>query len=168
LTRRDPGVARRLDDLGATAYKRPTLENCMDLRRVRRPLATWLLAFAALGCGSDRFIVVGTARAPSTSGYVIVKGSSGSGVKLVVHMAHLHPVDSLDPALHAYVVWFEEGKTAPVRAGALHYLPDDRVGELEAISPFRKFVVKITAEANDKPSTPSGFIVATQAVSADD
>jgi hypothetical protein len=140
----------------------------MDLRRVRRPLATWLLAIAALGCGSDRYIVVGTARAPSTSGYVTVKGTSGSGVKLNVHMAQLHPVDSLEPSLHAYVVWFEQAKAAPVRAGALLYRPDDRVGELEAISPFRKFVVKITAEANDKPSTPSGFVVATQAISADD
>jgi hypothetical protein len=140
----------------------------MDLRRVRGPLATWLLAFAALGCGSDRYIVVGTVRAPSTSGYVVVETSGTTSAKVKVHMEQLHQVDSLDPSLHAYVVWFEAGKAAPVRAGALHYRPDDRVGELDAISPFRKFIVKITAEANDKPSAPSGFVIASQAVSADD
>jgi hypothetical protein len=77
-------------------------------------------------------------------------------------------VDSLDPSMHAYVVWFEAGKSAPVRAGSLKYRPDDRVGELEATAPFRKFIVKITAEANDKPSAESGFVVASEQVSADD
>jgi hypothetical protein len=140
----------------------------MDLRRVCGPLATWLLAFAALGCGSERYIVVGTVRAPSTSGYVVVETKGESSTKVKVHMEQLHQVDSLDPSLHAYVVWFQHGKEPPLRAGALHYRPDDRVGELEAVAPFRKFIVKITAEANDKPSVASGFVVATQAISADD
>jgi hypothetical protein len=140
----------------------------MDFRRVRRQLTGWLFALAALGCGSDRYIVIGTARAPSTSGFVEVTGSSGSSTELKVHMEHLHTVSSLDPSLHAYVVWFEQGKAAPLRAGSLRYLPEDRVGELEATSPYRKFVVKITAEANDKPSAPSDFVVASQEISIAD
>jgi hypothetical protein len=144
----------------------------MDLRPVRRPFATSLalalLGFAALGCGGERYIVVGTARAPSTSGFFVLKGDSKTSTRVKVHMAQLHPVDSLDPSLHAYVVWFESGKATPVRAGSLHYLANDRVGELDAVSPFRKFIVKITAEANDKPATEGPFVVASQAVSADD
>jgi hypothetical protein len=126
-----------------------------------------LLGFAALGCGGERYIVLGSARAPSTAGFVEASGSGGSSTDVTVHMEQLHPVDSLDPSLHAYVVWFEHGKSPPVRAGSLRYKPDDRVGELEAKAPFRKFVVKITAEANDKPSAPSEFIVATQEIFID-
>jgi hypothetical protein len=137
----------------------------MHFRRVCLPVTGLLFA---LGCGSDRYIVIGTARAPSTSGFVEVTGTSGSSTQLKVHMEQLHAVDSLDPSLHAYVVWFEAGKAEPVRAGSLRYRPDDRIGELEATSPYRKFVVKITAEANDKPGTPGAFVVATQEIAAQD
>jgi hypothetical protein len=109
----------------------------MHFRRVCRPMAVWLLTLAALGCGSDRYIVIGTARAPSTSGFVEVTGTSGSSTQLKVHMEQLHPVASLDPALHAYVVWFEAGKAAPVRAGSLRYHADDRLGELAGLTPAR-------------------------------
>jgi hypothetical protein len=147
----------------------------MDLREVRRPLAALPTALAAvfatglaLGCGGDRYIVIGTSRAPSASGFVRVNAVTADAAKLTVHMEQLHPVDSLDPALHAYAVWFESGKAKPVLAGSLHYRPDDRVGELEAVSPFRKFIVKITAEANDKPAAESAFVIASQEVSLDD
>jgi len=155
----------------------------MHFRRVCRPVAAWLFALAVLGCGSDRYIVIGTARAPSTSGFVEVTGTSDASTRLKVRMEQLHAANSLDPAFHAYVVWFEglaEGKGTPsapaarasklpaVRAGSLRYSPDDRVGELQATSPYRKFVVKITAEANDKPSAPGPFVVATQEISTPD
>lgn len=144
----------------------------MDLRQLRcflrggRPAAA-ALALLALGCGADRFIVLGTARAPSTAGYVEASSAGGSSTEVRVHMEALHPVDSLDPALHAYVVWFENDKSPPLRAGSLRYKPDERLGELQAKAPFRKFVVKITAEANDKPKAPSEFVVATQEISLD-
>ena len=38
------------------------------------------------------------------------------------------------------------------------------MGELKARSPFGKFVVKVTAEANDKPQAPSDFLVASQEI----
>jgi hypothetical protein len=144
----------------------------MDLRRVRRPIAAFPAALVAIfvsgllpGCGGDRYIVVATARAPSASGYVKVTGKTDKATRVTVHLEQLHPVDSLDPAMHAYVVWFEDGKVTPVLAGSLKYKADDRTGELKAESPFRKFVVKVTAEANDKPSAPSAFVVATQEIS---
>jgi hypothetical protein len=137
----------------------------MDLRLLRVCCGT--LALAALGCGADRYIVLGTARAPSTAGYIEASSSGSSAATVNVHMEQLHPVDSLDPALHAYVVWFQHDKGPAVRAGSLRYKPDERVGDLEARAQFRKFVVKITAEANDKPSAPSEFVVATQEISVD-
>jgi len=141
----------------------------MVLRQLRRPvLACALLAAgagASAGCGADRYILIGTAQAPSTSGFVTVEDKTARGARLNVHLEQLHPVDSLDPALHAYVVWFEDGNRPAVRAGSLRYRADDRLGELEATSPYRKFVVKVTAEANDTPSAPSGFVVASEQIS---
>jgi hypothetical protein len=116
-------------------------------------------------CGADRYILVGTARAPSTSGFVDVDGTTDRTTDLTVHLEFLHAVDSLDPALHAYVVWFEDGKSAAVRAGQLKYRANDRVGELKAKSPYRKFVVKVTAEANDTPTAPSALVVASEEIS---
>ena len=156
----------------------------MDLRQLRgfRPFCVWLrgglapfgcraaavaLTLVALGCGADRYIVLGTPRAPSTAGFIEASSGGSSSTDVLVHMEALHPVDSLDPALHAYVVWFEHDKSPPVRAGSLRYKPDERLGELQAKAPFRKFVVKITAEANDKPKAPSEFIVATQEIAID-
>jgi hypothetical protein len=128
-------------------------------------LALGALVLGLTACGADRYIVIGTAQAPSACGFVELNGTTADSTKLKVHLQELHPVDSLDPALHAYVVWFESGKDAAVRAGALKYRADDRVGELSAVSPYRKFVVKVTAEANDTPSVPSAFVVASEEIS---
>lgn len=139
-------------------------------RRLRTVAAGRLLAVALLtlpvtACGGDRYIVIGTARAPSACGFVELEGTSDSSTKLRVHLEQLHPVDSLGPGMHAYVVWFESGKDNPVRAGSLKYRPDDRVGELTAVSPYRKFIVKVTAETNATPDAPSSLVVASEEIS---
>ncbi len=126
-----------------------------------------LCSVGAMACGADRFIVVGTAQAPSTSGFVEVE-DSGNPAQIKVHLAHLHPASRLDATKQAYVVWLDSGGGAPRLAGSLSYDPDERVGELVAESPFRKFVVKVTAEANDKPTSPSDLVVASQEIALDE
>lgn len=143
----------------------------MYARAATRHLVTIFLG-ATLGlaaCGGDRYIVVGSARAPSTSGWVVIADATLSSAEVTVHLEHLPLAKQLDPALRVYVVWFEPSQGgAPNRAGSLKYYPDDRVGELKAKSPFGKFVVKVTAEANDKPTAPSDFVVATQEITLGD
>jgi hypothetical protein len=128
-------------------------------------------AFAGLssaGCGGDRYIVVGTAKAPSVSGWVVIEDASANGAEVTVHLEQLHPVNRLNASLKAYVVWFEPGHGRPVQAGILKYSQDQRTGELRARAPFGKFVVKVTAEANDKPTDPSDFLVASQEITLED
>jgi hypothetical protein len=128
-------------------------------------------AFCALGsagCGGDRYIVIGTAKAPSVSGWVTIRDASSSGGEVEVHLEQLHPASQLDPGLKVYVAWFEPLSGNPVRAGSLKYSPDQRTGELRGRSPFGKFVVKVTAEANDKPTDPSDFVVASQDITLED
>ena len=124
-------------------------------------------ALASAGCGGDRYIVVGTAKAPSVSGWMVVEGA-GDGADVTVHLEQLHPATALDPSLHAYVLWFVPPSGAAQRAGTLKYRPDERTGELKAQTPFGKFVVKVTAEANDKPAAPSDFLVASQQLTLED
>jgi hypothetical protein len=141
------------------------------LRRVQPLLVASLFLIVALGCGGDRYIVVGSARAPSVSGWVTIEDASESSALVTVHLEQLHPVKNLDPALRSYVLWFEPkdgGSSKAVRGGSLRYKADDRVGEVQARSPFGKFVVKVTAEANDTPGTPSDFVVASEEITLED
>lgn len=137
----------------------------MLARATARLLVVFFLgaALGSAGCGGDRYIVVGSAQAPSVSGWLVIDDS-----EVTVHLEQLHPADRVDPALHTYVLWFEPGRGAPVRAGTLKYSPDNRTGELRAHAPFGNFVVKVTAEANDKPAVPSDFVVASQAIVLED
>ncbi len=145
----------------------------MNLRPLRWPPALPLLARCAVmcavlctvaGCGAQRFIIIGTASAPSTSGYVEIEHVDKHEVAIKVRMEQLHPAERLDAAFSSYVVWLQGESGNPVRAGSLRYDADARAGELRTKTPFRKFVVKVTAEANDKPSAPSHFMVASQEV----
>ena len=137
----------------------------MIARRRVLGLVLFLLgtALAQAGCGGDRYIVVGTAKAPSVSGWVVLDDG-----EITVHLEQLHPASALDPSLRTYVVWFDSGQGAAKRAGSLKYRPDERTGELRAKSPFGKFVVKVTAEANDKPAVPSDVLVASQELTLED
>ena len=115
-------------------------------------------------CAADRYILIGSARVPSTSGWLLIEDAETSSAEVTVHLEQLHRPDQLDPALRSYVVWFQPVSGAPHRAGSLKYQADDRMAELKARSPFGKFVVKVTAEANDKPKTPSDFLVLSQEI----
>jgi hypothetical protein len=138
----------------------------MFARAAARRLVMFSLGatLVSAACASDRYIVIGSARAPSTSGWVEIEDADSHSADVTVHLEQLHRPDQLDPALRAYVVWFEPMSGAPQRGGSLKYRADERVGELRARSPFGKFVVKVTAEANDKPTAPSDFLVASQEI----
>jgi hypothetical protein len=141
------------------------------IARATALLLVLFFAFCALGsagCGGDRYIVIGTAKAPSVSGWVTIRGASEKGAEVEVHLEQLHPPRQLDAGLKSYVAWFEPVSGNPVRAGTLKYSPDQRTGELRAKAPFVKFVVKVTAEANDKPVDPSDFLVASQEITLED
>ncbi|HKP58819.1 MAG TPA: hypothetical protein VJV78_18990 [Polyangiales bacterium] len=138
----------------------------MLARAAARRLVTFSLGATLVlaACASSRYIVIGSARAPSTSGWVEISDADLQSADVTIHLEQLQRPDQLDPALHAYVVWFEPMSGAPQRGGSLKYQADERVGELKARSPFGKFVVKVTAEANDKPTAPSDFLVISQQI----
>jgi hypothetical protein len=137
---------------------------------LQRTHARWLVALCivAAACGADgRFVIIGTARAPSTSGIVEVDDIDGGSTLVNVHLEHLHPPTRLDPGYTGYVVWFEHEGQAPIRAGTLTYDASARTGDFSGTSPMQAFVVKITAEREAAPSRPGTHVIAAQAVGID-
>jgi hypothetical protein len=137
--------------------------------------ASWLgalLLLAASGllaaCGADgRFVIIGTARAPSASGIVEVDEIDGGSTFVTIHLEHLHPPERLAQGYTTYVVWFEGPVGAPVKAGVLQYDPSARTGDLAETSSSRDFVVKVTVERDENATQPSEIVVASQQVSTD-
>ena len=127
---------------------------------IARATALRLLLFlafacpAATGCGGDRFIVVGTAKAPSVSGWVNIKGASKTGAEVTVHLEQLHPPNHLDSSLKSYVVWFEPNGQPPQNMGTIK-VNDNLESEFQTRTPFKVFKVYVTAEEGPKVTTPS-------------
>jgi hypothetical protein len=139
----------------------------MSTRRSREIAALGLAVLVLLGCGGGtRLVVLGTARAPSTSGVIEVDDVSGGHTLVAIHMEHLHPPERLEEGLTSYVVWFEDSGKA-VRAGVLEYDPDNRTGDLSGTSDSRKFTVKITAEQKSDAAQPSDFVIAQKDIAID-
>ena len=139
-------------------------------RRLGAELACGLAgaAFALSGCAADeRYVVVGSARAPSASGIVELDDAGDGQAKVAVHLDFLHPPARLHENLRHFVVWFQPKTGAPVRAGELKFDAAARTGDLTGTSPFHEFVVKVTAEKDSRPAAPSDYVVAVQNVSID-
>jgi hypothetical protein len=143
----------------------PTWPNALTLGR---RLTGWSLALLLCACGADgRYVVIGSARAPSASGVVEVDDIGGGSTQVAVHLEYMHPPSRLQDGLSQYVVWFVPKSGAPVRGGTLRFDPEARTGDLTATSPFMDFEVRITAERDSRPAAPSEFVVATQQISID-
>ena len=126
-----------------------------------------LLALAA--CGADgRYVMVGSARMPSTSGIVELEELDGGSTLVTIHLEFLHPPRRARPDATTYVAWFHGPVGSPVRAGELLYNPETRIGELTATAPWPKLTIRITAESEPEPSKPSETVIASQAVEVED
>lgn len=128
-----------------------------------------LLALVLGACGADaRYIVIGSAKMPSTSGTVELEELDGGSTLVTVHLQYLHPPARVEEGATQYVAWFQGPSGAPVRAGTLQYNPEERTGDLTATAPFDDLTVKITAEHDATPVTPSSAVIATQSVRIED
>lgn len=136
--------------------------------RTLRSLLFGALCALAAACGADgRFVMLGSARAPSASGIVEVDDLGGASAQVAVHLEFLHPPNRLAPDLKSYVVWFVPPAGGAVRAGTLRYDSAQRTGDLTETSPFHHFTLLVTAERETEPPKPSSYVIATQEVLVD-
>ena len=136
------------------------------MRTSIRGLLVALFVLAGFGCGTLKYEVPGTARAPGADAKVIAEVNKGAGsTKLEIRAENLPPPERLQPGTTAFVVWQRKNDTAPwQRIGALTYDKGKRRGTLEGTCPETKFELVITAELNTSPASPSGNIMFQQLV----
>ena len=145
-----------------------TVPSWPSARAFGRKLSGWGIALWLVACGADgRYVMIGTARAPSASGVVEVDDIGGGNTQVAVHIEHLHPPGRLRDGLAHYVVWFVPKSGAPARGGALRFDPEARTGDLTATSPFMDFEVRVTAERENSPAAPSEHVIASQPITID-
>ena len=134
----------------------------------RWPLPALALLCALWACGADgRYVMIGSAKAPSASGIVEVDDIGDGSSQVAVHLEFLHAPGQLDPSLKHFVVWFVPLTGGVVRGGVLAYDPVARTGDLTQTAPFHHFTVKVTAEHDDHPAAPGPVVIATQDVRID-
>lgn len=112
-------------------------------------------------------MVLGSAKAPSTSGIIEVDDISGGNTLVSIHLEHLHPPQRLDRDFGHYVVWFKGGAGPAIRAGALRYDPDNRTGDLSETSTLKEFTVLVTAERQENAAQPGDYVIASHKILTD-
>jgi hypothetical protein len=124
--------------------------------------------FLLSSCGVDgRYVVIGTARAQSTSGTVEVDQLDAGSTQVAVHLEHLYPPNRLGRAYTRYGVWFVPPTGTSVWGGELKFDRDERTGDLTATSPFRRFTVRITVEGAERATAPNPVVIAEQEIALD-
>jgi hypothetical protein len=136
------------------------------MRTSIRGLLVALVVFAGFGCGTLKYEVAGTARAPGADCKVVSEPNKSQGnSKIELRAENLPPPDRLQPGTTAFVVWQRKNDSTPwQRVGALQYDKGKRRGTLEATVPEVKYELVITAENTSSPGSPSGNVMFQQLV----
>ncbi len=132
---------------------------------------SWVVLCAALvGCGGPlRYSPKGTPRAPEADAFIEAQVNQENAItQLLIKADHLAPPDRLAPGATTYVVWSRKDDSTPwTRVGALKYDPGARKGELNGVSvPMTSFELIVSLEKQGEPAAPSGDVVLTQKVNA--
>jgi len=92
---------------------------------------------------------------PSAQGRLAVKGSEGPNQVVDLTVKHMAQPARVKSGATAYVVWLQpEGAREPINQGVLS-VDKDLNGQLQFKTPFPKFEVFVTAEANPTVQAPS-------------
>lgn len=117
--------------------------------------AAFLLA--AAGCASSTQLMSADSRVPAAQGEVKAKTEDNGNTHLKVKVKHMAKPNAVEPMAQTYVVWAQDtANTGNVQnLGALQ-VSDDLEGEIEAITPLKRFDVFITAEPLATAQYPTG------------
>jgi hypothetical protein len=139
----------------------------MDSKKMIRQ-AVFVALSALAGCSSMNRMVHGESQdtanvalrsstdIPAAQGRLAVKGSEGPNQVVDLTVQHMAPPAKVKSGATAYVVWLEPASAKePINMGILT-VDKDLKGQLQFKTPFPKFDVFVTAEANPTVQVPSG------------
>jgi hypothetical protein len=130
-------------------------------------LALVLVTLFALACGADTYDSQGTNRAVGTDAEVSVSDDPSGNHRIEIEVRHLPPPGRIASGHTHFVAWSIPDGGVPQHIGTLDYDEDDRVGTLETLTPFNVFQVRVTAEKERLPRSPSEHVVVRQSVEHD-
>lgn len=135
------------------------------MRTTRALLLASLLALATAGCGSGTrtYPAAGTDISPAASGDIRV-GKTEGAQRVDIDLRHLAPPGRLGAGLSQYAVWVVPEGLSPMLAGILAYDTAQQSGRLHATTPYERFEVLVTAEAEPIGTQPSGIVVLRRSV----
>lgn len=109
------------------------------------------------GCASSPQIMSADSRVPAAQGEVKSKEESNGNTHLKVKVKHMAKPNAVEPMAQTYVVWAQDNtNTGNVQnLGALQ-VNDNLEGEIEALTPMKRFDVFITAEPVATAQYPTG------------
>jgi hypothetical protein len=112
---------------------------------------------AVTGCASSPQLMSADSRVPAAQGEVKAKDEDNGNTHLKVKVKHMAKPSAVEPMASTYVVWAQDNtNTGNVQnLGALQ-VDDDLEGEIEAITPMKRFDVFITAEPVATAQYPTG------------
>jgi hypothetical protein len=128
------------------------------------PILFALTFAAAAGCGPTTYEQTGTDLTRGTDAEISVHDDDAGNHVLSVRVDHLPPPSRVASGTNHYVVWSVPRGGVPQHVGGLEYDEDSRVGELETVTPYDEFEVRITAERERLPRSPSEHVVVKQNV----
>lgn len=116
-----------------------------------------VLAAGIMSCASSPQIMSADSRVPAAQGEVKAKEEGNGNTHLKVKVKHMAKPNAVEPMASTYVVWAQDNtNTGNVQnLGALQ-VGDDLEGEIEAITPMKRFDVFITAEPVATAQYPTG------------
>jgi len=95
-----------------------------------------------------------TSMVPASRGTVDVGRDKNGNLQVNLRVEHLAKPSLLTPPASTYIVWFQEGQSAPENEGELK-LDNDLKAELKTTTPSRVFDILITAETDTHSKFPS-------------
>jgi uncharacterized protein YceK len=127
---------------------------------MRLAAAIVLLATLALvGCSSQRKLTA-TSRAPSTDAFLGIDSDRNGNGLLTVKVAHLPPPSRIAPGLTTYVVWISTPDYGATMNAGMLKVDEAQTGWMQTTTPYREFLVRITAEKSGEATYPSEHVVA--------
>lgn len=120
-----------------------------------------LLMFAAVvlasSCSSSTMLMNADRSVPAAQGEVTTREESNGNTAVKVSVKHMAQPQAVEPMASTYIVWAQDNTVngAVQNLGALRV--DERLeGELQAVTPMKRFDVFITAEPVATAQFPTG------------
>lgn len=122
--------------------------------RVVVVLATLMLSGCGLFSSGKQFTLRAAPSVPASVGELQTCDDDNGNVRLALSAEHLAPPAKIAPDASVYVAWVQPGSGSIQNVGAIK-VSDDLEGELQTLTPYRRFAFTVTPEPSSRVTKPT-------------